>query len=316
MKLDNTAYACLDRCQQEYVFRHVRHLVPTTLDAAAHFGTIVHRGVRALYDAQGLPAAFAYMEDMWREGMEAHFAESTLRNTLVTICASCGGSQCGPLCHESSQVPVLDHTRPWYSLWRARGLVMLYEAQWLKGVPMFEVVWNEGYAESATECALPDRCVRSLADGQLYAMDLKTTGMYVTREWQRSFEHSRQVAIQLDVLEHTLKERVAGFWLDTVHVSRSVPKAQDFSRYGPLLYSDALRAELRQQRVWKAARANDLAYAPQSALKNEDACVRYNHLCPYFDVCHADPIEREAFVQIRLAKGTWKEEVWQPKLRV
>src|SRR5438093_8773808 len=69
-----------------------------------------------------------------------------------------------------------------------------------------DVCSSDLYAESATECALPDCAVRSTADGLLYAMDLKTTGLYITPDWQRQFEHSQQAAMQLDVLEAVLKE--------------------------------------------------------------------------------------------------------------
>jgi len=117
-----------------------------------------------------------------------------------------------------------------------------------------------------------------------------------------------------------LGEPLAGFWLDAIHVRRDgVPRKDDFSRYGPLAYGTELRAELREQRFWKAARAHDLQeYAqryPELARKSPGACVRYNTLCPYFDLCKAAPQERPALVQIALAKGTLKEHVWKPSQR-
>ena len=151
-------------------------------------------------------------------------------------------------------------------------------------------------------------------------MDLKTTGMYVTADWQRSFEHSQQVAIQLDVLEATLGEPLAGFWLDAIHIRRDgAPKPDDFSRYGPVAYSAELRAELREHRRRKAARAFDLRQYvnmyPEMVTKSPSACVRFNRLCPYFDVCHLDPKDREAKIAIALEKGELKEEIWNPKER-
>jgi len=232
------------------------------------------------------------------------------------------------MCTTPSMSILLDPKKAHLSLWRARAIVHKYAEQWLGNIltdagepvlvkPMFDVVWNEGYAESATECALPDRAVRSRADGRLYAMDLKTTSLYLSKEWQRSFEHNQQVAIQLDTLEATLKERVVGFWLDAIHIGRTgAPKVDDFTRYGPLTYSDALRDELRAQRAVRARRIAHLRAQPADALKSPSACVRYNALCPYFDVCRADPADREALVQIALQRGTLKEETWEPRTRV
>src|SRR5437899_340428 len=244
-KWDHTALACLDRCESEFYYRHVRHLAPPTPDASAHFGQIVHIGVRALYDGHSVAEAHEVMRKQWEDGVGT------------------GGA---------------GNAKPHLTLDRAHAIVHKYADQWMGAERMFDCVWNEGYAESETECALPDRCVRSHADGQLYAMDLKTTGLYLTPDWQRQFEHSQQAAMQLDVLEATLSEPLAGFWLDAVHIRRSgLPAADDFVRYGPLRYSAALRAELREQRTRKALRANDLrrfaTQYPEMPAKSTGACV-------------------------------------------
>jgi hypothetical protein len=220
--------------------------------------------------------------------------------------------------------PTFDTNKLHLSLWRAYKTLDIYAVEWglcnafgdaLKPAT-FDVVWNEGYAESATECGLPDRAVKMHADGLVYAMDLKTTSMYLSQGWQRSFEHSQQAAIQLDLLEAELGEPLAGFWLDAVHVRRDgVPRKDDLARYGPLAYSQELRAELREQRARKAERVRELLEHPERALKSPGACVRYNALCPYFDLCKALPEEREQLLQIALAKGNLKVEAWEPRER-
>jgi hypothetical protein len=341
VKLDNTALTCLQRCEVEFTWRHVRNVAPTAFEASAHFGQIVHVGVRALYDGATVAEAQAKMRAAWTRDVEALAVANVLQggarhcvvcggwggDTKVTgTSASRGRSNATCTCTVPDFVPTLDPNKLHLSLWRAYMTVHKYAEQWFErtvsgsGEPatnrMFDCVWNEGYAESATECALPDRAVRSRADGLLYAMDTKTTGLFVSQDWQRSFEHSQQAAIQLDVLEATLGEPVAGFWLDAIHVRRSgAPQADDFVRYGPLRYSAELRDELRQQRGWKAQRAADLRLYPQAAVKSPAACVRYGSLCPYFDLCKAAPAEREALLQIALARGTLKEEAWLPQSR-
>lgn len=266
-KYDHTALACLDRCEQEWVYRHARHLcAPEEAGKAAHFGTMLHLGVQQLS-----------------------------AGSLVSL-------------------PEWESADPRYTRSRALRYLELYQEQWLKA-PMFDVVWNEGYAESAEECALPDRAVRSRFDGLLYAMDLKSTGMYITPAWQRHFEHNQQVAMQLDILEYTLKEPLAGFWLDAIYVGKAAPSSKDLMRYGPIAYSAELRSELREQRARKRVRAQVLQLYPQQAEKRTESCVRYTQLCPYFDLCRAEPQDREALIQLKLQRGALVEQAWEPRLR-
>ena len=338
MKLDHTTYSTFDRCEQEGVWRHQRHLVGTGVEASAHFGQVLHVGVRALYSGNSVGAAQALMRQEWTKGMEAQAVASVLVDgpRHCVVCGGWGGGDTLPparsvarrasvntcTCATPDFAPTFDANKLHLSLWRAYKTLDIYAVEWglcnaygeaLKPAN-FDVVWNEGYAESAEECGLPDRAVRR--DGLVWAMDLKTTGMYITQDWQRSFEHSQQVAIQLDILEHTLGEPVAGFWLDAVHIRRDgVPRKDDLSRYGPVVYSQALRAELREQRRRKAERVAELLDHPERALKSPGACVRYNQLCPYFDLCKAEPGDREALLQIGMGKGNFREEEWKPSAR-
>lgn len=364
-KLDFTALNTLERCEAEFTFRHVRHLVASAPDASPHFGQIVHVGVRALWKGESVEDAQRAMKEAWLHGVGggrvigarlAATPESVASPPATTpssnmalavaarlgepgtleVCDACGGTRDGWRqvtatskgtrvstskcdCLEPSFTVVLDATKPHLSLFKANAIVAAYNEEWHPSPDdtqrAFDCVWNEGYAESATECGLPDRAVRSRADGLLYAMDLKTTGMALSREWMRSFEHSQQAAMQLDLLEAEFKEPLAGFWLDAIRVPRVALRHEDFARHGPLAYSPALRAELREQRAWNAQRANDLRLYPQAAKKSPGACLRYSRLCNYYDVCRADPEDRETLVQLRLDKGEWKEERWVPSER-
>ncbi|MCI0349090.1 MAG: PD-(D/E)XK nuclease family protein [Acidobacteriales bacterium] len=334
-KYDNTALSCLQRCEQEYIYRHVRKLRATGLSASAHFGQVVHDGVRALYAGEKLLSAEENVLQA-RGAIRRAWASSTahvMMQNMMRKEGTWGCEACGVLWSHGHEVPhhvkcpalnkasreswvlaVLDEKKQQLTAHHASVLVHKYNELYIGKQP-YECVWNEGYAESATECALPDRAVRA-SDGKLYAMDLKTTGMYVSATWQRSFEHSQQVAMQLDTLEAELGERVEGFVLDAVHVPRTTSVLNtDFVRYGPLVYTDALRAELRAQRGQLAERANALAKLPEAALKTPSACVRYSSLCDFFDLCQADPADREMLVQIKLDRRELEVQAWDPKHR-
>lgn len=217
---------------------------------------------------------------------------------------------------------LVDAKKPWLGAHEAqRWLALYYNAYLIHKEAAFKVIWNEGYAESATESGLPDRAVET-ADGLVWAMDLKTTGLYLGAAGPtvspalRVYEHSLQAAMQIDLLEDVLQRPVAGFWLDVINVkAKGLPSADGLRRYGPLTYAKGLRDELRDQRVKKAQRVRELVEHPERAEKRLGACVRYNSLCPYFDLCRAEPSERSALVQIKVDRGDYVEEAWEPKTR-
>lgn len=339
-KPDWTRLGTLQRCEQEYAWRHVRMLTTSgAVSASAHFGQMLHVGVRALYDGKSLDDARQMLLDAWKNSMAGRLMAGVMGGNGTWSCAHCGhgwqGDRDAPHlgCTQGwgkshCTLPIFDAKKSWLIPKQATAILTAYYGAYLGGNSVsdtgepivgskqpYTCVWNEGYAESATESGLPDRAMRSTADGKLYAMDLKTTGMYISSSWERSFEHSQQVAMQLDILEAELGERVEGFILDAINVRAPAASGTNLVRYGPLVYSDALRAELRQHRQRLHTRANELASAPETALKAPGACVRYNDLCPYFDLCHADPEDREAFVQIKRERGQLEEREWNPKTR-
>lgn len=326
-KPDWTKLGTLQRCEQEYVWRHVRHLQkPDAVSASAHFGQMVHVGVRALYDGKTLDESRTAILDAWKNSMAGQLVAGVMSGEGAWSCADCGEGWEGKRdkthwCKGMSStivnpivLPIFDAKKSWLRPAQATAILTAYAGAYI-GTQPYDCVWNEGYAESATESCLPDRAVRSKADGKLYAMDLKTTGMYISSNWERSFEHSQQVAMQLDILEAELGERVEGFILDAINVKAPAASGTNLVRYGPLVYSDALRAELREHRQRLHTRANELHHDPTTALKAPGACVRYNDLCPYFELCHADPEDREALVQIKMGRGQLESREWNPRTR-
>src|SRR2546429_350288 len=91
----------------------------------------------------------------------------------------------------------------------------------------WELVLNERYLESARlgYCGIVDRVVRWRGYGKLYVSDLKTTGLYLSDAWPRSFAHSARIAGYLDLAEEALGEPLAGVFVDAIHLNRKgVPK--------------------------------------------------------------------------------------------
>lgn len=50
--MDHTQLETLQRCDQEFVYRHVRHLTSAEESIASFFGRVVHEGVKAFYNAE------------------------------------------------------------------------------------------------------------------------------------------------------------------------------------------------------------------------------------------------------------------------
>jgi len=211
----------------------------------------------------------------------------------------------------------------------ARDIVAAYSVAYAPSTWDFTLVMNERYLEDATECGIVDRVVRRKADGQLYVLDLKTTGLWVSNlAWQEQWRHSQQAARYLKLVEHYFQEqweshefaetRVAGFWCDAIHVNRrGYPKADDFVRVGPFSYSSALRAELDAHRAVKGARLARLLDNTEAEvpLKNTRNCFRYNSVCTFLRFCIADPAERADMLALALATGELVAKEWNPKER-
>lgn len=351
-KPDHTLLSTLDRCEQELVWRHLVHLKPTEEPASAHFGKMLHYGVRALYEGLSLTDAIVTMLHHWHDGpvLRARAAAAVLGAPGESWrCPTCmhsvpSGPQVGsPSCPNCTAAGgptpgltmpmflLVDAKKPWLGAHEAQRWLALYYNTYLRQgreldrpvVPAaFKVIWNEGYAESATESGLPDRAVET-QDGLVWAMDLKTTGMWLGADTKgqtpglfRHYEHNMQAAMQIDLLEDVLQRPVAGFWLDVINVkAKGLPSYDGLRRYGPLPYAKGLREELRAQRTRKAQRIQRLLEHPEEAEKRLGACIRYNSLCPYFDLCRTEPAERETLVRIKLDRGDYTEEAWEPKTR-
>lgn len=278
---DFTTLDCLSRCEQEHAYRYQQHLARAEPDASPHLGSAVHAGVRALFDGKSVLEASAAVVHAW-------------------------GDFVAP--------PKKAHLNLTY----AQSMVEQYHAQHFGAVQPFTVVLNERYLEWPERelCGIVDRIVRSKADGALYVMDLKTTGLYLAQAWLDQWRHSLQAAIYLDLAEHVLGEPIAGFWLDAVHVNkRGYAKREDFMRVGPFPYSEALRAELRAEVQALQVRAMELAEVPAEARKNPRSCFRYNALCPFFRFCTLEPADREDAIKMALAAGEFVTQVWEPGKR-
>jgi hypothetical protein len=310
---DYTSLSALLSCEQEWDYRYRQHLARPTPEVSPLFGQAVHAGVRALFD--GAP-----------------------KETVSDAVASAWGDFVAP------------EKKAHLNLAYAQAVVEQYrEAYFGSNAAPFELVLNERYLEwpERSLCGIVDRVVRSKQDGQLYVMDLKTTGLYLGQAWFEQWRHSLQAAIYLDLVEHELTvalasgrdtepggvaplshgktvwpvtntggATVAGFWVDAIHLDRrGYPKREDFMRVGPFPYSAELRKELRLLVNWATNRARGLEERPEQAWKNPKSCFRFNALCPFFSLCTLDPSNRPDAVRMALASGDFVQQAWEPKER-
>lgn len=286
---DFTSLDALARCEQEWSYHYQQHLASPTPDASAHFGMAVHAGVRALFD--DLPAG------TYEDEKDALFAVS---EAWADGCANA--------------------KKPYLTLKYAHEVVKMYATQHMPN-KQFELVMNEHYLAFPERYldGIVDRVVRSKADEQLYVMDLKTTGLYLSQAWFEQWRHSLQAAIYLDLVEHELEAPlVAGFWADAIHVDRrGYPKPEDFMRVGPFLYSDSLRQELRfvVSELVRQAQELDRKASGRVPIKNPRSCFRFNQLCSFFRYCTTDKADRADAVAMSVASGELVAEEWIPALR-
>src|SRR2546422_118590 len=190
---DFTALDCLARCEAEHGYRYQQHLARAEPDASAFFGQVVHVGVRNLFagthEPDGLAQAWG---DFVAPPKKAHLTLKYAQEIVEMYAEQYGLGQAKEL-----DTPVHNAT----SALSARR----------EPAQSFDLVLNEHYLEHPKRslCGIVDRVVRSKADGQLYVMDLKTTGLYLSQAWFEQWRHSLQAAIYLDLVEHELAREVA-----------------------------------------------------------------------------------------------------------
>src|SRR5512143_3573160 len=306
---DYTALSTLLSCEAEWDFRHRQGLTRPHADVSALFGQAVHAGVRALFDGQPREAVADAVSTAWGEFVapekKAHLNLAYAQAVVELYGETYGLAPC-----QSEQRK---------------------DAQDAGVAQPFDLVLNERYLEwpERSLCGIVDRVVRSKQDGQLYVMDLKTTGLYLSVAWFEQWRHSLQAAIYLDLVEEEMRKRlptllelvkpvplVAGFWVDAIHLDRrGYPKRDDFMRVGPFPYSPALRAELRERVEDLTETAKWLENKPEKVGKNPRSCFRFGSLCPFFNLCTLDPADRADAVQLALAAGDYEVRRWEPKER-
>jgi len=307
--MDHTQLECLQRCEQEAVYRHVRHLAPQEESIGAFFGRVVHKGVWAYYEAE---------KQAEKGGSGVGWLGATQSGSPTDIAASvCTDYWRSELGRGVVLSELAAGKREYRTPELAAALVRLYAARYPPGSRGFDIVLNERYMAHGEECGIVDRVMRWHSDGLLYVRDLKTSAWAPTAGYWRQWHNSQQAAIYLDLAEAELGEQVAGFWLDHIFVSsrKDGPKPEDLSDYGPITYSPEKRAELRAQRARWRELFRHLQALPSEAQQSTTACYRYQSACPYLELCTADPELREDMVQRDLALGRFVISPWEPAQR-
>src|SRR5256712_10769037 len=199
---DFTQLDALARCEAEHGYRYQQHLARAEPDASAFFGQVVHVGVRNLFagthESDGLAQAWG---DFVAPPKKAHLTLRYAQEIVEMYAEQYGFARDGQECAGAQtlarpQVP--DNIKGQVAqpsicpdVLRDVGPSLLAVASGSAGTlgllapraASFDLVLNEHYLEHPERslCGIVDRVVRSKADGQLYVMDLKTTGLYLSQ---------------------------------------------------------------------------------------------------------------------------------------
>lgn len=283
---DHTSLNTLRGCEQEYVYEHVQGLRGEFDEPALVFGAAVHAGTKVLYT----PGA-------------------SIDDVTLAVTTAWGTPNFAPPKPGTKK-------KEFRTLEYAIMLVGAYASQRFPADLPFVVEQNEQYLRFGDEDAIVDRIVRAKSDGLLYTMETKTTGLWMSPAWYDQWEHSAQLAQQIDIAEGALGIEIAGAFVDAIYVSsRGFPEVDDFSIYGPIKYSPELRAELRAERDFRKTRATELHNHPDFPVKNPRNCFRFNKMCPFTKYCKAQPEDRTSKIELDLAVGVLRERRWDPSTR-
>jgi hypothetical protein len=272
---DATALGSLSRCEREFWLRHCRDLTGTRDEDAPHFGQVLHVGRDVFFRTESVALALRAMYDAWGEYESEQDEKRTLKLALDMMAKY--AETVGPP--------------------SKRGFTVLHGEQ-----PIVNASEQHGGIVDAIEDV----------GGELAVDDLKTSAMAVSASAMSAYDHNEQLAGYLDRAEEFVGRPVAHAWVEFWFVSfrKEGPKAEDFKRYGPIYYSESLKAELRALRHRRIELAERLRTGRQAPEANPFACVRYNRLCTFFSACKADLDVREAVIASRLAAGEWVEKAW------
>lgn len=303
---DYSAIAALAECPRRYYYAVERGFVPKGESIHLHTGRVLHAGLHELY-ATGwdVEEAVRVIHDEWGSvrapAERAHLTAGHCEIILRNYADDRKGDALQPLRLRRTDL-VDDH-------------IVSFEPS----------VDDDGYivfAETPIAVKLSDTLVYAgLIDlpaslhGELYIVDHKTTGQWVTERWARKYARSYQLKGYVAILEKLLGRRVAGIYVNGIYTGKEA--ADDKSKwskrtssrsrmFGPFVYSPA---EIDEVQSWATgwihtrdvysvlaasldARGLDPALAwPQ----NDRAC----DFCAFEPICGASPAAREAVIRMK-----------------
>lgn len=203
-----------------------------------------------------------------------------------------------------------------YSLGAFELLLERYAEQWPREEDDFDVIANEAYIEATLTTVagveygfhgIRDRKIRKHEDGQLYVMDSKTTGLYLTEDYKKDFELSPQLRAYVG-MELINGEDVVGAYIDAIHIGNT-DKTVPFCRFKVLFPDWAISQWARE--VEMALRLLDVYGEadrrwPQFGAAT-GACRGFGARCPAWELCVMDPASAETEAGLR-----WRVERWNP----
>ena len=217
---DATSLADFRKNPEAFRLKHRLHLVPAAPDDKMRAGSAVHAALNVWFTIRDADAAVAQ---------------------VAAFYAATGGAA---IARPQSYV---------------ERVVRAYATRYPRALDPFTVLSTEQYVEGDIAyaggafryCGIEDRVVE-FADGSVYVMDTKTTGLYVNSAWLDTLSLSDQMTGYV-ALRRARGLRCDGFLVDAIHFNdrtQNVDAAKDFLRYGPVRVED-----------WRVERwAADVAY--------------------------------------------------------
>lgn len=305
---DYSATAMLAECARRYFYAVVQGLVPNHQSIALHTGRVLHAGLHEFYATGDVEEAVRVIHEEWgsvrapaeRSYLSAGHCEIIIRNYVE------------------------DRTRSVFEPLR----IHKDEIDLTHVVSFTPSVDDEGYvvfAETPIAVTLPSSLqyaglldLPATVHGDIYIVDHKTTGRWLTENWAQKYARSYQLKGYVTILERILGKRVAGIFVNGIYTGKQAadPKAAWSKRtsyrnrlFGPYVFSPAeLEDHENWALAWAATRQRYLVDQKITESAGKDPALAWPQndracdFCEFAPVCHGSPAARPSILASRYHK--------------
>lgn len=303
---DYSTISTYAECMRKGYYAHELQLVPKGgMGIAIHAGRAIHAGLHELYIGEwDVEEAVRAMRSAWgsvlpppeRAYLTVGYAEIILRNYAEDRARE----SFTPIRVKPDELnhSVIKHFDPSVD---DEGYIVFAET------PMAIEI-----APGFTWSGLIDLPVESHT--QLYIVDHKTTGQWLTERWAAQYARSYQLKGYARMVERLLDRPVAGVYINGVYTGAGadVPKAKWSTRtsvrnglFGPYVFAPE---QLDEVQVWATGHAAHVAACRDDAHGLADPALAWPQndracdFCQFSDICHSPPATREAQLRMRFTR--------------